>query len=46
MLIIPVRKIDLTGLPNWFVIGFTIVYIALFAVMLGTFAYVTWEIMK
>jgi hypothetical protein len=44
MLIIPASKIDLHGLPTWFVIGFTIVYVTIFAWMLGMFAYVTWEL--
>jgi hypothetical protein len=44
MLIIPASKIDLRGLPNWFVIGFTVVYVALFAWLIGMFAYVTWQL--
>jgi hypothetical protein len=44
MLIIPASKIDLRGFPTWFVIAFTAVYVALFAWLIGMFAYTTWQL--
>jgi len=45
MMIIPVRKIDLSGLPRWFVAIFIVIYCAAFLSLLASMVYVAWSIL-
>jgi hypothetical protein len=42
IMFIPVRNVDLTGLPDWFVRIYVVVYGLAFAAMVGAMAYAMW----
>jgi len=44
ILFIPTRKLDLTGLPDWFVRIYAVIYAIAFAALLLSMAYVVWKL--